>query len=77
MIRIALMQEAFDAIAATLPLGSVGLRGRDQRQGRAADLAGARLGRQLGGMRGPGEDVNDTIIRLFATTEGRIVPPGG
>jgi hypothetical protein len=24
-----------------------------------------------------GEDVSDASIRLFATTEGRIVPPGG
>jgi hypothetical protein len=33
MIKIAISQAAFDAIAATLPLGSVGYEERDQRAG--------------------------------------------
>jgi hypothetical protein len=39
MIRIAITEAAFEAIAQTLPLGSVGYEKRDQREGRAPDLA--------------------------------------
>jgi hypothetical protein len=38
MIRIAISQAAFDAIAATLPVGSATLRERSQREGREVDL---------------------------------------
>jgi hypothetical protein len=40
MIRIAVTQAAFDAIAATLLVGTVGYEGAGQREGRAPDLAG-------------------------------------
>jgi len=39
MVRIAISVEAFEAIARTLPLGSVGYEGRAQRARRAPDLA--------------------------------------
>ena len=49
MIRIAITQAAFDAIAATLPLGSVELRERGQRAGRTIRLAPAQCGRPAKG----------------------------
>jgi len=42
MVRIAISQAAFDAIAATMPLGSVGFDGEANERGRAPDLASAR-----------------------------------
>jgi hypothetical protein len=63
MIRIAITQAAFDAICATLPLGSVGLRERDQRAGRAPDLGSAVMDRQRA-MRGSDESYSDAILRL-------------
>ena len=44
MIRIAISAEAFEAIARTLPLGSVGYENKTNEQGNA-DLAGQRRGR--------------------------------
>jgi hypothetical protein len=38
MIRIDITPEAFDAIAATLPFGSVGYEAQTQREGRTAGL---------------------------------------
>jgi len=38
MVRIAISQAAFDAIARTLPVGSVGYEVQAERQGRTADL---------------------------------------
>ena len=46
MIRIAISVEAFDAIARTLPLGSVGYEAEANRARRALRLAGGGLGRQ-------------------------------
>jgi hypothetical protein len=40
VVRIAITQAALDAIAKTLPLGSVGYENASQREGRAPDLAG-------------------------------------
>jgi hypothetical protein len=45
MIRIAITQAAFDAIAATLPLGSVGYENKTDVQGQQFDLAGPGIGR--------------------------------
>jgi hypothetical protein len=39
-IRIAITQAAYDAIAATIPLGSVGYEGKSRREGRGLHLAG-------------------------------------
>jgi hypothetical protein len=66
MIRIAISQAAFDAIAATDTLRHRELRGEDQRQGRAADLAGCPRRRQLTALRGSGESHSEVILRLAA-----------
>ena len=64
MVRIAISQAAFDAIARTLPLGSVGYRERDQRARRAPDLAGSGMVDRLRSLRGRGESYSDVILRL-------------
>ena len=64
MIRIAISQAAFDAIARTLPLGSVAVEAEANERGeRTVGLKAAMVDR-LGAMRGPGESYSDVIIRL-------------
>jgi hypothetical protein len=53
MIRIAISAEAFEAIARTLPLGSMGFEAEANEQGE-----------KLAVMRGPGESYSDAIIRI-------------
>jgi hypothetical protein len=45
MIQIAISQAAFDAIAKTLALGSVGYENKDRRAWAKIDLVGSRGGR--------------------------------
>jgi hypothetical protein len=64
MIRIAISQAAFDAIARTLALGSTGFENAVNEQGeRLVWLDRAVVGR-LGALRGPGESYSDVILRL-------------
>jgi hypothetical protein len=68
MIRIAISVEALEAIAATLPLGSVGYENEANERGeRLVWLDHAVLAR-LRAMRGPGESYSDAILRLAAET---------
>jgi hypothetical protein len=61
MIRIAISSAAFEAIAQTLPLGSVGYEAEAKDRGeRYVWLESDRLG----AMRGPGESYGDAILRL-------------
>jgi hypothetical protein len=67
MIRIAITPAAFQAIAATLPLGSVGYENGSSETGeRYVWLAPAVVDR-LRAMRGPGESYWDVILRLAGT----------
>ena len=64
MIRIAITSDAFERIAATLPLGSVGFeRELDAKGERMIWVASAVVDR-LRAMRGPGESYSDVILRL-------------
>jgi hypothetical protein len=64
MIRIAITAEAFEAIARTLPLGSVGYEAEaDERGERAVWLDEVWVNR-LGAMRGPDESHSYAILRL-------------
>jgi hypothetical protein len=66
MVRIAISVEAFEAIASTLPLASVGYENEANERGeRLIWLDHAVLAR-LRAMRGPGESYSDVIIRLAA-----------
>ena len=66
MIRIAISQAAFEAISATLPLGSVGYENGRQRERRASDLARAERGRPVARHARAGESYSDVILRLAA-----------
>jgi hypothetical protein len=69
MIRIAISQAAFDAIASTLALGSVSFENQVKRGERYVWLAPTVIDR-LRAMRGPGESYSDVILR-FAAEGGR------
>jgi hypothetical protein len=64
MVRIAITIEAFEAIAKTLPLGSMGYEAEPNERGERLIW----LADRLAAMRGPGESYSDVIMRL-ATTE--------
>jgi hypothetical protein len=69
MIRISISPTAFDAIVATMPLGSVGYENEVNERGeRLIWLERAVLDR-LNYLRGPGESYSDVIMRI-AESEG-------
>ncbi len=64
MVRIAISQAAFDAIAATTPLGSVGYENATNEKGaRLIWLPHDVLGK-LNRLRGPGESYSNVILAL-------------
>jgi hypothetical protein len=68
MIRIAITVEAFDAIARTMPFGSVNFEaGVDDTGERSIWLPRAVVDR-LRALRGPGESFGDVILRVAAET---------
>jgi hypothetical protein len=73
MIRIAISQTAFDAIAATLPVGTVAFEPSPDPSGtregeRHIWLAPAVINK-LRYLRGPGESYSDVILRLAETAQ--------
>jgi hypothetical protein len=64
LIRIAITPAAFEAIAATLPLGSVGFEPQTNAKGERLIWLEAAVVNRLAAMRGPGEDYSDVITRL-------------
>jgi hypothetical protein len=64
MVRIAISQAAFDAIAKTLPLGSVGYDNATNEKGERLIWLDPRVVDRLGALRGPGESYSDAILRL-------------
>jgi hypothetical protein len=80
MIRIAISAAAFDAIAATLPLGTVAFEPTGARGG----AKGERLiwldpdvVNKLRTLRGPGESYSDVILRLGGETQRQSAPDIG
>ncbi len=67
MIRIAISVEAFEAIARTLPLGSVGYEAEVNERGERLIWLEDAMADRLGAMRGPGESYSDAILRLAAS----------
>jgi hypothetical protein len=66
MVRIAITQAAFEAIAKTLPLGSVGYENATNEKGeRLIWLPRAALDK-LNHLRGAGESYSDVILRIAA-----------
>jgi hypothetical protein len=66
MVRIAISQAAFDAISATLPLGSVGYENKVNEKGERLTWLDPAVLARLKAMRGPGERYSDVILRLVA-----------
>jgi hypothetical protein len=62
MIRIAITQAAFHAIAATLPLGSVGYEAKRTDRGEVLMWLDRRVMDRLMAERRDGEDYSDTVI---------------
>jgi hypothetical protein len=74
MIRIAITQAAFEAIASTLPFGSVSYENQINEQGQRLIWLDPTVVNRLRALRGPGESYSDVILRLSADAPGRIVP---
>jgi hypothetical protein len=66
VIRIAISQAAFDAIAATLALGSVGFENKIDERGQKLIWLDRAIVDRLRAMRGPGESFSDVILRIAA-----------
>jgi hypothetical protein len=64
MIRIAITPAALEAIAATLPLGSVGYEPQLNAKGERLIWIDARWHDKLAAMRKAGESYSDVIVRL-------------
>jgi hypothetical protein len=67
VIRIAISPEAFDVIAATLPLGSIGYENATNEKGERLIWLPPDALAKLKAMRGPGESYSDVILRLVAS----------
>ena len=66
MIRIAISPEAFDAILATMPLGSVGYENASNDNGECLIWLPRVVVDRLRSLRGPGESYSDVILALTA-----------
>jgi hypothetical protein len=66
MVRIAISQSAFDAIASTMPIGSVGYEGQTNEKGERMIWLPPDVLAKLKALRGPGEDYSTVILRLSA-----------
>jgi hypothetical protein len=64
MIRIAITTAAFEAIARTLPVGSVGYEAEPNERGERLIWLEDAMADRLGALRGLGESYNDMILRL-------------
>ncbi len=71
MIRIAITVEAFEAICATLPLGSVSYENETNEKGERYVWLDRSVVDRLRGLRGPGESYSDVILKI-AGPEGRF-----
>lgn len=70
MIRIAVSVEAYEAIVATLALGSVGVEPQPNERGERLIWLEQRQLDKLNSIRCPDESYSETIIRLVALREG-------
>jgi hypothetical protein len=66
MIKIAISQAAFEAIASTLPLGNVGYENESNERGEKLIWLAPDVVNRLKAMRGPGEGYSDAILRIAA-----------
>ena len=69
MIRIAITAAAFDAICATLPLGSVGYESEANERGERLIWLEDAMADRLGTMRRPDESYSDVVMRSRERSE--------
>ena len=69
MVRIAISQAAFEAIAKTLPLGSVGYENKVNERGERLIWLDPGVVDRLRSLRGPGESYSDVVLRLAEGVE--------
>jgi hypothetical protein len=69
MVRIAISQASFDAIAATLPLGSTGHENAVNEKGERLIWLERRMLDKLNSYRRAGESYSDVILRLAGEGE--------
>ena len=64
MVRIAISRAAFDAIAKTLPLGSVSFENKTNQNGERLIWLAPNVVDRLRALRGPGESYSEVILRV-------------
>jgi hypothetical protein len=75
MVRIAITQAAFDAIASTLPPGSTGYENATNEKGERLIWLDSAVVDRLRSLRGPGESYSDVILRrVECEVGGRRAP---
>jgi hypothetical protein len=70
MIRIAITAEAFEAVAATLPIGSVAFEPQTNAKGERLIWVEASALDRMTAIREPGESYSDVILRLVEIEAG-------
>lgn len=71
VIRISISPAAFDAIASTMPLGTVGFDAEANERGERMIWLPLDVLAKLKALRGPGDSYSDAIITLAEATAGR------
>jgi hypothetical protein len=66
MVRIAITQEAFDAISSTMNLGSVGFENEVNDRGERLIWLDRAVVQRLNHLRDPAESLSDVILRFVA-----------
>jgi hypothetical protein len=71
VIRIAISQAAFEAISATLALGTMSFENATNEHGQRYVWLASNVVDRLRSLRGPGETYSDVILRPAETEPGR------
>ena len=77
MVRITITAAAYEAIAATLPFGSVGIDREADAKGERQIWLEPRVLDRLKAMRRPGDSYSDVILRLAKGSSKRAARRGG
>jgi hypothetical protein len=73
MVRISITAEAFEALASTIPFGSISFEPELNANGERPIWNQQVWADKLRGLRGPGESYSDVILRLVALKPGNTL----